>query len=345
MTVRVRHAGDAPAAPQERPARRIWLAPRSTQQEKEIHMQTASTTPGAAYPAVPAGEPLAAFDGHTAGVSWGAIFAGAAAAAALSFVLLILGFGLGLSAVSPWSYSDAPVARPTILWVTFMELASAGIGGYLAGRLRVKWASVHTDEVYFRDTAHGLLAWAVATLLMAGLMAGATKSAIVGAADAGAVAAAAGAPAAAVAISGRGANAAGNPGSYYADMLLRSDSAAPETDNGAMRAEVGRIFLNDLRLGALAPDDRQYLAGSVARRSGLSQADAEHRVDDVYARLSKVTADAKAAARDYADKARKAAAMSALWMFVALLVGAFVASLCATLGGRRRDSAILIPRA
>lgn len=321
-------------------------------------MQTASTMSGATYQA-PTGEPLAAFDGHTSGVSWGAIFAGAAAAAALSFVLLILGFGLGLSAVSPWSYSDAPVARSTILWVIFMELASAGIGGYIAGRLRVKWASVHTDEVYFRDTAHGLLAWAVATLLMAALMAGATKSAIGGAADAGAAAAAAGVPAAA-AIAGRGAsngggnggsatngnaNSTSNSGSYFTDVLLRSDTATPDADNGAMRAEVGRIFMTDLRAGALAPDDRQYLAGIVAKRSGLSQADAERRVDDVYARLSKVTADAKAAAKDYADKARKAAAMSALWMFVALMVGAFIASLCATLGGRRRDSTAVIHRA
>ena len=305
-------------------------------------MQTATAMPDAGYSA-PAhtAEPLGAFDGHSSGVSWGAIFAGAATAAALSFVLLILGFGLGLSAVSPWSYNDAPVARATILWITFMELASAGIGGYIAGRLRVKWASVHTDEVYFRDTAHGLLAWAVATLLMAALMAGATKSAIGGAAAAGAPAAAA--------MAGRGAstgNGAGSTsGSYYSDMLLRSDTATPDTDNGAMRAEVERIFLTDLRAGALAPDDRQYLAGMVAKRSGLNQADAERRVDDVYARLGKATADAKAAAKDYAERARKAAAMSALWMFVALMVGAFVASLCATLGGRRRDSSIVIQRA
>ncbi|WP_296000976.1 hypothetical protein [Rugamonas sp.] len=310
-------------------------------------MQAMPTMSGGYPPATTAaaGDTAAAFDGHNSGVSWGAVFAGAATAAALSFVLLILGFGLGLSAVSPWSYSDAPVARSTILWITFMELASAGIGGYIAGRLRVKWASVHTDEVYFRDTAHGLLAWAVATLLMAALMAGATKSAIGGAvnaaAAAGGAATAAAVPMAAAATSDRG----GSGSAYFTDMLMRSDSAAPETDNGAARAEVGRIFATDLRAGALAPDDRQYLAGMVAKRTGMSQPDAERRVDDVYARLSKATADAKAAAKNYADQARKAAAASALWMFVALLIGAFVASICATLGGRRRDSAILVHRA
>jgi MFS family permease len=128
------------------------------------------------------------FDGHHAGVSWSAVFAGAAAAAALSFILLILGFGLGLSAVSPWRYSDAPIGRSTILWLTFMPLASAAVGGYLAGRLRVKWASVHDDEVYFRDTAHGLLAWAVATLLTAAVMAGAVSAVFSGATKAAAAA-------------------------------------------------------------------------------------------------------------------------------------------------------------
>ena len=304
-------------------------------------MQATPITPGA----YSAGEPQAAFDGHTSGVSWGAIFAGAAAAAALSFVLLVLGFGLGLSAVSPWSYNDAPIARSTILWITFMELASAGIGGYIAGRLRVKWASVHTDEVYFRDTAHGLLAWAVATLLMLSVAAGATKAVVGGTVNAGAAAGgaavAAGVPMAAAGMSDRGGNSSN---SYFTDMLMRSDTATPETDNGAARAEVGRIFLTDIRAGALTPDDRQYLAGMVAKRTGMSQPDAERRVDDVYARLSKATADAKAAAKTYADQARKAAAASALWMFVALLIGAFVASICATLGGRRRDSAILVHR-
>ncbi|MYM89254.1 hypothetical protein GTP91_19010, partial [Rugamonas sp. FT82W] len=103
-------------------------------------------------------------DGYVSGVSWGAVFAGAAAAAALSFILLILGVGLGLSSVSPYQYNAAPLGGATIAWLAFMQLAAAGTGGYLAGRLRVKWASVHRDEVHFRDTAHGLLAWAVATL-------------------------------------------------------------------------------------------------------------------------------------------------------------------------------------
>jgi hypothetical protein len=48
-------------------------------------------------------------------------------------------------------------------------MATSAFGGYLAGRLRAKWIGPRTDEVLFRDTAHGLLAWALATLLVAAL--------------------------------------------------------------------------------------------------------------------------------------------------------------------------------
>ncbi len=277
-------------------------------------------------------------DGLSSGVTWSAVFAGAAAAAALSFVLLILGLGLGLSAVSAWRYNEVPLGKSTILWLTFMQLASAGVGGYLAGRLRVKWAAVHSDEVYFRDTAHGMLAWAIATLLTAGLMAGAVGTALSSATQAGAAAASMSAAAAPGSAASGYAGTERSLGSYYSDMLLRAHGAATDTDNGAQRAEVNRILLGNLHGGgALHGDDRQYLSSLVAKRSGLAPQDADARVDQVYARLRSDTAAAAEAAKIAADNARKAAAASALWMFVALLIGAFVASLCATFGGRRRD--------
>jgi hypothetical protein len=283
-------------------------------------------------------------DGLASGVTWSAVFAGAAAAAALSFVLLILGFGLGLSSVSPWRYNDVPLGKSTILWLTFMQLASAGVGGYLAGRLRIKWAAVHTDEVYFRDTAHGLLAWAVATLLTAAVMAGAVGTVLSGATQAGASAATLAAAAAPTVASASGAGNERTLGSYYSDVLLRSTSGVTDTDNGATRAEVNRVLLTNLHNGRLSAEDRAYLSSLVARRSGLAPAEADARVDQVYARLNSETTAAINAAKTAADNARKAAAASALWMFVALLVGAFVASLCATFGGRRRDNAAVATR-
>src|SRR6185436_9212987 len=116
-------------------------------------------------------------------VSWESIFAGATGAAALSLILLILGTGLGLSSVSPFTGKGASATTfgvSTIVWLTFIQLAASGIGGYLAGRLRTRWISTHTDEVYFRDTAHGFLAWAIATLVVAAMLTSAI-GAIVGA--------------------------------------------------------------------------------------------------------------------------------------------------------------------
>ncbi|MBE3024607.1 hypothetical protein GQ37_006630 [Janthinobacterium sp. BJB1] len=282
------------------------------------------------------------------GVSWGAVLAGAAAAAALSFILLILGVGLGLSSVSPWSFNATAIGVSTIAWLAFMQLAASGIGGYMAGRLRVKWSAVHTDEVHFRDTAHGLLAWAVATLLTVGLLAGGTRAVLSGAIDAGsgvaaavgpAVGAGAGAAGAASAKQGEGGGA--NPLDYFSDMLLRAAPAPAATEPGVtlaeQRMEIGKIFASSLSTGSLAADDRAYLGQVVASRTGLSQADAEARVDAVYGRAAKAAADAKAAAQQAAETARKAGAHTALWMFVALLLGAFVASLAATFGGRQRD--------
>lgn len=283
---------------------------------------------------------LAREDAHASGVSWGAVFAGAAAAAALSLILLILGFGLGLSAISPWSYNAAAIGTSTIAWIAFMQLAASGVGGYLAGRLRIKWPSVHTDEVYFRDTAHGLLTWSVASLITAVLLAGVIRIFLSGALDVSAGAAAVVTPA----VTGATNNALSpgvNPVDYFSDMLLRTDQVAPDATSVTsvpMRNEVTKIILTNMHDGKLASADRDYLARMVAKRTSLSQADAEQTVDAIYARASKTVSDAQIAAKQAAETARKAAAHSALWMFVALLFGAFVASLAATFGGRQRDN-------
>ena len=299
---------------------------------------------------------LSVSDLNQPGVSWGAVIAGAAAAAALSFILLILGMGLGLSSVSPWSFNATAIGVGTIAWLAFMQLAASGIGGYMAGRLRSKWSSVHTDEVHFRDTAHGLLAWAVATLVTVALLAGSTRAVLSGAIDAGTGVAAAVAPAAAAGAGAAAANAGEggattNPLDYFSDMLLRA-APAPVAATGApavpmaadnsvtvadQRVEIGKIFATSLSAGSLAADDRAYLGQVVAKRTGIAQADAEARVDAVYGRAAKAAADAKAKAQQAAETARKAGAHTALWMFVALLLGAFVAALAATFGGRQRD--------
>ena len=310
---------------------------------------------------VPLERPAAGSPGSA--VSWGAILAGAAAAAALSLILLILGTGLGLSAMSPWAQAGATAATlgvSTIVWITLTQLLASGMGGYLAGRLRTKWVAVHTDEVFFRDTAHGFLAWAVASLATAALLTS-TIGSIVGSGVQAGASVVGGAATAALSAGAAGAAAAGSAGNestrseagsgpmnYFVDSLFRKDAAAggatPAAASGAAEsgppaptAEVTRILLNSVRSGALPAEDARYVAQVVAQRTGLSQADAEKRVNDTYTRIQTKLRDAEATAREAADKARKASAYAALWLFVSLLIGAFVASLAATFGGRQRD--------
>ncbi len=284
-----------------------------------------------------------AFEGESSnvsGVSWGAIFAGAAAAAALSLILVLLGFGLGFSAVSPWAgegVSAKGLGISTIVWLAATQIIASGLGGYIAGRLRVKWANMHGDEVYFRDTAHGFLAWCVATLVTAMLVVGSVSSIVSGGVQAGASVAGGAASAMTQAAGTAAANTDSNQYGYFVDSLFRDDRPAAVSDDAA-RGTVTRIFAQSLANGQLSPEDRTYLAQLVAQRTNLTQADAERRVDEIYARTQKAIADAKVKAQQAADTAAKVAAWTSLWMFIALLAGAFFASLSATFGGRRRDA-------
>ncbi len=288
-------------------------------------------------------------------VSWGAIIAGATGAAALSLILLILGTGLSLSSISPWAGQGASaetIGISTILWVTLTQIAAAAMGGYLTGRLRTQWASTHTDEVYFRDTAHGFLAWALATLVTAAFLASAIGSIVSGGVQAG-TAVVAGAAATAVPAVTAGAaklEDSAQAQGYFVDALFRKDIGATgdasvgsqidvgARDDGSRAAmEAGRILISAMSSGALAPEDSKYLGHLIAQRTGVPQEQAEKKVTDTFARMQAKAKEVEVAARDAADKARKASAYSALWLFVSLLIGAFCASLAATYGGRQRD--------
>src|SRR6204780_5081287 len=134
---------------------------------------------------------LASPESGASAVSWGAIIAGAVVASALSLALLMLGAGIGLVSVSPWSNNNVSVTTFGILaaaWFIAVQLFASGVGGYLTGRLRTRWVSAHTDEVFFRDTAHGLLVWSVGAIVSAMLLTSAASSLASGVASAGAAA-------------------------------------------------------------------------------------------------------------------------------------------------------------
>src|ERR1022692_4523433 len=211
-------------------------------------------------------------EANSSGVSWAAVIGGGFVTAALSLILLALGTGLGLSSVSPWSnvgVSASTIGTAAILWLILMQIISSSMGGYLAGRLRTKWANIHTDEVYFRDTAHGFLAWAVALVITAAFLASAATSMMGAAAQLSATA------------SSAGAERELNPNEYFGDALFRSDNEGPDLNRASVRGEAGRIFANALRQGQVPPADKSYLAQLVASKTGFSRSDAEKRVSDV----------------------------------------------------------------
>jgi hypothetical protein len=266
----------------------------------------------------------------TAAISWAAIIGGAFATAALSLILLALGSGFGLASVSPWPNSGASVTTftaMTAIWLIIVQWVSSGLGGYLTGRLRTKWVGVHTHEVFFRDTAHGLLAWAVAAVVGAVVLASAVSSLISGGGHL------AGIIASGAAEGASQATVRENPLAYYADSLFRSDHPNANASDQDVRAETTRILATGIKNGDVPAADKTYLAQLVAARSGLSQADAEKRVDDVIANVKA----AETKARQVADATRKASAYLSIYTGVTMLIGAFIAAVAAALGGRHRD--------
>ncbi|MDM9645742.1 hypothetical protein [Rhizobium sp. S163] len=271
-------------------------------------------------------------------VSWGPILGGAFAAVGVTLILLLLGSGVGLTMVSPWSgesSSAATVGVTAAIWLIVVQWLSSALGGYLTGRLRTKWAAIHTEEVFFRDTAHGFISWAVATVFVVGFLASSlTSLASAGASAAGVAVTAAGTAGTAAAASSTS-TLPDLSTSYFTDALLRPErvSANASRDDGAAAAEVSRILLNDAAKGEVPESDKSYIANIVAARTGLSETDARARVDTVLKQID----DARVATQAAADKARKAAATTALIGSISLLIGAFISSAAAALGGRQRD--------
>jgi hypothetical protein len=281
-------------------------------------------------------------DDESSTVCWGAVIGGGIAAAAVTLILLAFGVGVGFTVVSPWN--DQGVSATTLhvgagVYLVVVAMLSSTIGGYLAGRLRHRWSAVHQDEVYFRDTAHGFLAWALATLLSASALGGATTHILAGAS--------AGSIPAAVAGASTTNNNNGGPNAIYVDRMLRTDvapaagAASPAggtavattsvSNNGnaaSSRGELSRLLAGaTVKGGNIAPADRAYASKIVMMRTGVNQQEADQRVN---AAIN----DAKKAA----DDARKVAATMSLWLAGALLAGALAAALAATEGGLLRDS-------
>ena len=300
---------------------------------------------------------LAVNESSVSAVSWPAVFGGTFVALSVSLILLALGSGFGLASLSPWSESGASATTFTVMTaigLIVVQWVSSGVGGYITGRLRTKWVGVHTHEVFFRDTAHGFLTWALATVVGVVLLTSAVSSVVSGGVHAAATVASGAARGA-----GQAASAAVGPAmvsGYDVDRLFRADKPAAAAASGVsttgggstgtnaasgpagatsqnVSGEATRILEAAITSGEMPAADRTYLAQLVASRTGVSQADAEKRVDDLIA--SEKAAEAKA--KQAADTARKAASAMSFATALSMLIGAFIACAAAAVGGQQRD--------
>jgi hypothetical protein len=250
-------------------------------------------------------------------VSWPAIFAGAFIATAATIMLLAFGSGLGLASVSPFTANPSATTFTVFaaIWLIIVQWVSSALGGYLTGRLRTRWVSVHTREVFFRDTANGLLSWAVASVFLVGL-------AVSGAAS----------------LLGAGTHVATSaatstmPSGYLLDTLFRPQTPGGTQATAQDRTEAGDILAQGVT-GTVDQSDQTYLAQLVAARTGVTTADAQARVTNAMAQEQAAVAKAKHAA----NAARRAASGFALYTFASMLIGAFIAAVSGALGGRLRD--------
>jgi hypothetical protein len=257
--------------------------------------------------------------------AWGAILAGAACSCAVTLVLIAFGSGAGLSLVSPWSNQgvSVPVAAWSAgLFLIAVAMIASTVGGYITGRLREGWLGVHPDERFFRDTAHGFTTWAVATLLTVVLIGGMASHLAAGAAGGVATAGAAAAS-----------QVASDATAGLVDQILRGTPTAPtpaRTDQDAhIRAEIGRIIASALTSrDGISAGDKAYVAQVTSQWSGISQSEAEQRIEQVVTNAKQV-----------ADTARRTSAKLSFWLAAALFAGAFSASLAASAGGSIRNSA------
>lgn len=294
---------------------------------------------------------LPANESSVSAVSWAAVVAGVAVAVAVSLLLLALGTGFGFASLSAWPNAGASATAFSIMtgiWLIVMQWVASALGGFVTGRLRTKWVGVHTHEVFFRDTAHGFVTWAVATVLTAVVVASAAGALAAGGARA-ASSVVGGAARMGTEMATSNGSAVSGVGGYYVDSLFRATGAAPSGAGAAAPAssastatpaeEAGahgeslRILVKSVSDGELASADRAYLAQLVSRETGISQPEAEQRVDAVVGQIKA----AEAKTRQAADAARKAAATTSIFTALSMLIGAFIACVAAALGGRERD--------
>lgn len=281
-------------------------------------------------PISPARPAVAAADGASY-LDWSAILAGALLATAISLVLFAFGAALGLGMVSP-EEGAAPgrwLAIAAGLWFVWVVVSANLAGGYLAGRMRRRTGDATPDESDTRDGANGLTVWAVATLIGAMLATSGVSTVVRGAgAAAGTVVQAAGSAA------GGAAGAVGEQLDYFAGLVQRGEGSG--IGDPEVRREIGTILARSLRAGEVSQADRDYMVEIVAEETGTPPEQVSARVDAGLQQFD----EARQAAIDAAEAARRAGIVTGFVIAATLFAAAAAAYLAAVAGGNHRDENI-----
>lgn len=267
-------------------------------------------------------------------IDWPGVFVGVFISIAMSWLLLTFGSAIGLLAVSPYTFTADTAGKLTIaaaIWFALTQIYALGLGAYIAARLRPRAEGPNRDELAFRDAVSGLTVWALAIFL--GLVvAGITASS---AARTGAE------------VAGAAANAAsrGMDNGYVIDLMFRpaaqnTQANAPQPSASSQearapvdeqtRAVAGRILARSLASGSLDAGDKAYLAQLIAARTGMAQQEAEQRIDQV-------VDNAKKAALEASETARKATMLIGFWIVFIMLAAGLASGWAGTVGGHHRD--------
>ena len=263
---------------------------------------TYTTNDPRAVPPVRAGAHL-----DSAYVDWASIVGGAFVAVAIFTTLTVFGSAVGLSLTSadPTHGLSAKIAAIAVaLWAAWVAASAFAAGGFITGRLRHRIADATAPEIEMRDGLHGLIAWSLAALISAGLLA-----------------ASVGSPAA---------TAAKETAATTQQMeLTRIFRGERQPIDQSVRTDAASLLKTISGHTTLDNDDRLLLAQMVGARTGVGAPEAEARV------LKAVDA-----IHESVDSARRGSVLAAFLLAASYVIGAGAAWIAAVLGGRHRDEGV-----
>lgn len=294
-------------------------------------------------PAFRSSDTLAALDGRRPHqlISWSALLAGVVLVVAIQLVLSLLGASIGFGTVDVTA-GDTPSASAfgtgAGVWWVVSACISLFVGGYVAAWL----AGV---ELRIDGLWHGLVTWALVTLLTVYLL----SSAIGGIASGGASALAGLASTLGSGIKSAAAPVAEATGlspdmmKQRADAFLQtpaSSDPATMTPQDAQKQVASDLLVYE-KGGPDAAGAKARIIDIIAAQAKIGRPDAQKKFDEADAKLTRARDEAVQAAKTAADATASAAAKTGYAVSIYLALGALAAALGGLVGGAGRRRVVV----